>query len=154
MTNNSGLTRFSGRAVRVLALTAVPAFLLVQSSVAQNAARVDRGGGGATSGPSDKDTRPYDKHDFTGLWARNPGPFKQPACPECRDRGPVAYGFFGEIPPRTPEGEKKFQMNRPTKGFDREAKRLEPTRTSTSLFAARLRRRCPTIRSSGASRWD
>ena len=38
MTNNSGLTRFSWRAVRVLALTAVPMFLLVQSSAAQNGA--------------------------------------------------------------------------------------------------------------------
>ena len=114
MTNNSGLVRFSWHAVRALALTAVPAFLLVPSSAAQNVAKVDRV---ATSAGSDKDTRPYDKHDFTGLWARNPGPFKQPACPECRDRGPVAYGYFGEVPPRTPEGEKKFQMNRPTKGF-------------------------------------
>ncbi len=35
MTNNSGLARVSRHAVRALALTAVPAFLLVQSSVAQ-----------------------------------------------------------------------------------------------------------------------
>jgi hypothetical protein len=115
MTNNSGLARFSRHAVTALALTAVPAFLLVQSSAAQNVANAARG---ATSGPSDKDTRTYDKHDFTGLWARNPGPFEQPACTECRDRGPVAYGFFGDVPPRTPEGEKKFQMNKPTKGYE------------------------------------
>jgi hypothetical protein len=121
MTNNSGLARFSGRAVRVLALTAVPAFLLIQSSAAQNTGDARREGQAKTSGPSDKDTRPYDKHDFTGLWARNPGPFKQPACPECRDPGPGipgGYGFFGDVPPRTPEGEKKFQMNRPTKGLE------------------------------------
>ena len=115
MTNNTGFARFSGRAIRLLALTAAPAFLLVQSSAAQNAANAARG---ETSGPSDKDTRTYDKHDFTGLWARNPLPFNQPACPECRDRGPVSYGFFGDVPLRTPEGEKKFQMNRPTKGFE------------------------------------
>src|SRR5215475_15247875 len=112
MIHNSGLARFSWHAVRVLALTAGLAFLLVQSSAAQNAANAVRG---ETSGPSDKDTRPYDKHDFTGLWARNPQPFNQPACPECRDRGPVSYGFFGDVPPRTPAGEKKFQMNKPTK---------------------------------------
>ena len=128
MTNNSGLARFSWRAVRVLALTAVPMFLLVQSSAAQNGANATRAARGArveTSGPSDKDTRPYDKHDFTGLWAHNPGAFHQPACPECRDIGPVAYGFFGDVPPRTPEGEKRFQMNRPTKGFEPGTKEAE-----------------------------
>ena len=113
MTNNSGLARFSRRALRVLALTAVTAFLLVQSSVAQNAANAGRR---ETSGPSDKDTRPYDKHDFNGLWARGPELFKQPACPECRDTGP-SYGFFGDVPPRTAEGEKRFQLNKPTKGY-------------------------------------
>jgi len=122
MTDNTGFARLSGRAMRVLALTAVPAFLLVQSSLAQNAANPGRGAraarGETSSGPSDKDTRPYDKHNFSGLWARNPLPFNQPACPECRDNGPVAYGFFGDVPPRTAEGEKKFQMNRPTKGFE------------------------------------
>jgi hypothetical protein len=113
MTNNSGLVRFSRRALKVLALAAVPAFLLVQSSVAQNVAT-------SRNTPfvnSDKDTRPYDKRDFNGLWARNPSAqFHQPACPECRDPGP-SYGFFGDVPPRTPEGEKRFQMNRPTKGY-------------------------------------
>ena len=44
MTSNSGLARFSWHAVRVLALTAVPAFLLVPSSVAQQ-----QGGGRAMS---------------------------------------------------------------------------------------------------------
>jgi len=120
MTNNTRFARFPGRAIRALALTAVPALLLVQSSLAQNTAngrgaRVDR------SVSSDKDTSKYDKHDFTGLWAHNPPIFGLPACPECRDPGPGVpggYGFFGEIPPRTPEGEKKFQMNRPTKGLE------------------------------------
>src|SRR5258708_39897956 len=107
MIKTLGLGRFSGRAIKALALTAVHALLLVQSSPAQNAANAARA---EASGPSDKDTHPYDKHDFTGLWARNPLPFNQPECPECRDRGPVAYGFFGDVPPRTPEGEKKFQM--------------------------------------------
>ena len=75
---NNNSAQISWHAVRALALTAVPVFLLVQSSVAQNAARI----AGKVSGndvnktyqTSDKDTRPYDKHDFNGLWARNPSP--------------------------------------------------------------------------------
>jgi hypothetical protein len=109
--------RFPRFFVSALSVTAISAFLLVPGSAAQNAvARVARPAGAA--GNSDKDTRPYDKHDFTGLWARNPLPFKEPACPECRDNGPIAYGFFGEVPKRTAEGEKKFQLNKPTKGFE------------------------------------
>jgi hypothetical protein len=121
MTNNAGFARFSGRAARLLALTAVSAFLLVPSSTAQNAANAGRGARVDRSVSSDKDTRQYDKHDFTGLWAHNPPLWDQPACPECRDPGPNipgAYGFFGDVPPRTPEGEKRFQMNRPTKGLE------------------------------------
>ena len=87
MTNN--LARF--------ALLAVPAFLLGQTSVPQK------------SEPSDKDTRPYDKHDFNGIWARNPSAqFHQPPCPECRDNSRPSYGFFGDIPPLTAEGKKRF----------------------------------------------
>jgi len=64
------------------------------------------------------DTRPYDKHDFNGIWARNPSAqFNQPPCPECRDNSRPSYGFFGDIPPMTPEGEKRFMANRPTKGY-------------------------------------
>ena len=80
-----------------------------------------RGGraGGDPNASSDTDKRPYDKHDFTGLWSRNPQQFKLPACPECRDRGPApGYGFFGDIPPRTPAGEKKFQLNKPGRGYE------------------------------------
>ena len=40
MTRNSDLTRYSGHALRVLALTTVPLFVLVPSSVAQDAAKV------------------------------------------------------------------------------------------------------------------
>ena len=67
---------------------------------------------------SDKDTRPYDKHDFNGIWARNPSAqFGQPPCPECRDNSRPSYGYFGDIPPMTPEGEKRFKANHPTKGY-------------------------------------
>ena len=110
MTNNSGWARFCRPVLTVLALAAVPAVLLAQNPGAQN----DRNKPWVNS---DKDTRPYDKRDFNGLWARNPAAqFGQPPCPECRDPGP-SYGFFGDVPPMTPEGEKRFQMNRPTKGY-------------------------------------
>jgi hypothetical protein len=118
MTNNKS-AKCSWYAATALAL-AIPAFLLAQNSLVQNVAKVDRH---ETSASSDKDTRPYDKHDFNGLWARNPSAqFGQPPCPECRNVGPiegyfVTYGFFGDVPPRTAEGEKRFQMNRPTKGY-------------------------------------
>jgi hypothetical protein len=66
-------------------LVAFPAILLAQAP-----------GGGAAGGPnrgkpedafisSDKDTRPYNKHDFNGLWSRNPQTYGLPACSECRD---------------------------------------------------------------------
>jgi hypothetical protein len=122
MTHNGDLARFSRHALRALALTAVPAFLLVQSSVAQNAGRAARKVVGddvnKTYPISDKDTRPYDKHDFNGIWARNPSAqFHQPPCPECRDDSRPSYGYFGDVPPMTPEGEKRFMANRPTKGY-------------------------------------
>ena len=122
MTHNGEFARFSRHALRALALTAVPAFLLVQSSVAQNAGRAARKATGddvnKTYPLSDKDTRSYDKHDFNGIWARNPSAqFHQPPCPECRDDSRPSYGYFGDVPPMTPEGEKRFLANRPTKGY-------------------------------------
>ena len=120
MSNDTGLVRlssarlsmrFAACAVTALALAAAPAALQAQTGAARPATA-------AASGPSDKDTRPYDKHDFRGLWARNPLPFHEPACPECRDNGPVAYGFFGDVPPLTAEGQKRFEKNLPSKGWE------------------------------------
>jgi hypothetical protein len=117
MTRNSDLRRFT---LRTLAFTVIPAVMLVQSAAAQNAgART----GGDPNASSDKDTRPYDKHDFSGLWSRNPGQFKMAPCPECRDNGPApGYGFFGDVPPRTAAGEKKFQLNKPGRGYELNSK--------------------------------
>jgi hypothetical protein len=69
---------------------------------------------------SDTDKRAYNKHDFTGLWARNPQAYGLPACPECREMPPVApgYGFLGTPPPRTPEGEKRLLTSRPGRGYE------------------------------------
>ncbi len=110
MTNSNGLARFSRYALRAFALTAVSAFLLVQNSVAQS-------GGDHWGANSDTDTRSYDKRDFNGLYARNPAPLGLPACPECGRNGPISYGFFGDVPPMTPEGQRRFEANRPTKGW-------------------------------------
>lgn len=71
------------------------------------------------TGPSDTDTRRYDKRDFSGLWSRTPQQYGLPACPECRD--PVTwpgYGFFGNTPPRTPEGQRRFEQNKPARGIE------------------------------------
>ena len=115
MTHKGALARSSWHAVKMLALTTIPALLLAQSPVTQNAARV---ASKTAAEPSDKDTRPYDKHDFNGFWARNPSAqFHQPPCPECRDNSRPSYGFFGDVPPLTAEGKKRFDANRPTKGY-------------------------------------
>jgi hypothetical protein len=124
MTRNS---RFSNLFVRVV-LAALPAAVLLQSATAQTPAPAGRGRGNTPAGDpyasSDKDTRPYDKHDFSGLWSRNPATYKLPACPECRDQVnvPAGYGFFGDVPPRTPAGEKKFQLNKPSRGYELNSK--------------------------------
>jgi hypothetical protein len=70
-------------------------------------------------GSSDTDTRKYDKREFSGLWGRAPEQYGLPGCPECRD--PVdfpGYGYFGGPPPRTPEGERRFQLNKPARGIE------------------------------------
>lgn len=68
---------------------------------------------------SDKDTRPYDKRDFNGLWARNPQTYDLPPCPECGDPGPwTGYGYHGTPPPRTAEGERRLQLNKPSRGLE------------------------------------
>src|SRR5579863_6780229 len=91
----------------VLALSCEAA--LAQNPTGQNIRGAAKGDPYASS---DTDKRPYDKHDVNGLWSRNPSQFKLAPCPECREHGPApGYGFFGTPPPRTPEGEKKFQLN-------------------------------------------
>jgi hypothetical protein len=73
----------------------------------------------ADGGSSDTDTRSYDKRDFSGLWSRAPQQYGLAPCPECRD--PVTwpgYGFFGNTPPRTPEGQRRFEQNKPARGLE------------------------------------
>jgi len=74
-------------------------------------------------GISDNDTRAYDKHNFSGLWSRSPEAYGQGPCPECREPvGWPGYGFFGDIPPRTAEGERRFNLNKPARGLELNSK--------------------------------
>jgi len=78
---------------------------------------------------SDTDTSVYDKRDFSGLWSRAPDISGQPPCPECRDTLIFPnYGFHGTPPPRTPEGQRRFELNKPARGLelDSEAANARP----------------------------
>ena len=110
MANNSGSVRFARRAVMVATLAGVPAALLAQ----------ERGAAADAYAITDTDTRPADARDFSGLWSRNAGNYPEvPACPECRDGVDwPGYGFFGSPPPRTAEGERRFQLNKPARGLE------------------------------------
>src|SRR6058998_77765 len=113
MANNNGLARITWRIVIVLFLIAAPLAILAQQ----------RGAPANPDAITDTDKTPYDKHDFTGLWARNPQTYGLPACAECRDTpNAPGYGFFGTPPPRTPEGEKRFQANKPGRGYELNSK--------------------------------
>ena len=107
MTLRSGLAK-------IFPVAVIPAALWVQSAAAQPPAP-----GPASTESSDKEKRAYDKHDFSGLWSRNPAQFHLAPCPECRDHGQApGYGYFGDVAPRTAAGEKKFQLNKPGRGFE------------------------------------
>jgi len=112
------MTSFSKLALSAVAVAAIPMLLLMQTATAQNA-NMRGGAKGDPYASSDTDTRPYDKRDFNGLWSRNPSTYKLPNCPECREHGPApGYGFFGTPPARTAEGEKRFQLNKPGRGWE------------------------------------
>ena len=137
MTQWAGFADLMRRAATAATMLTGVAATLVQAAAAQGA-----GGGliGRTAGKpedalvsSDQDTRPYDKHDFNGLWARNPVTFGLPPCPECGDPGPwpsTSYGFHGTPPPRTAEGERRFDLNRPARGIEIDS---EQARARTDL---------------------
>ena len=116
MAKKNALMRVTGAVVTVLiALTAVPMEMQAQ----QRGGR----GAGAAPDPGDTDTRPYDKHDFSGLWARNPQAYGLGPCTECRDQALApGYGFFGTVPPRTAEGEKRLLANKPGRGYELNSK--------------------------------
>ena len=113
MANNKGLTRIPWRLLVALVLIAAPLAILAQQ----------RGAPVNPDAITDADKTPYDKHDFSGLWARNPQTYGLPACNECRDVAIApGYGFFGVVPPRTPEGEKRLLANKPGRGYELNSK--------------------------------
>lgn len=68
---------------------------------------------------SDQDTAAYDKRNFNGLWSRAPEQFGLAPCPECRDTVlPPGYGFYGNTPARTEEGQRRFELNKPARGLE------------------------------------
>jgi len=113
-----------------IAAAGICALLLTESALAQDVG--GRGGGGGTGlagrgafggtgaeGSSDNDTRDYDRRDFNGLWSRSPDQYDLGPCPECRDPASwPGYGFFGETPPMTPEGQARFESYRPARGIE------------------------------------
>jgi hypothetical protein len=57
-------------------------------------------------------SRPFNPKDISGIWSRNPAGFGGGGvCRGCGDRG---YG--NEVPPFTPEGQKRFDANKPSYG--------------------------------------
>src|SRR5262249_48081752 len=107
MTNNGFVTRMVCAFLAAVALASVSSSALTQNPKAGNS--------------SDTDTHPYNKHDFGGLWSHNPQEVGLSPCPECREQYPIpvpGYGYFGDVPARTPEGEHKLQMTRHGRGFE------------------------------------
>lgn len=59
-----------------------------------------------------QDSRPFNPRDIAGIWSRNPQGFGGGAtCADCGDRG-----FGNDVPPFTPEGQKRFDANKPSYG--------------------------------------
>ena len=110
------------RALPVAALTAAVMLALTSTTAAQNQWV------GPLAASSDTDKRQYDKRDFTGIWTHTPANYNLPACPECAEQHPIrvpGYGYFGDVPPRTPEGEKKLMATRHGRGFEPDAPELK-----------------------------
>lgn len=60
--------------------------------------------------------RPFDAHDLAGIWSRNSGGYGGGGtCFDCGDRG-YAGGTRDEWPVFTPEGQKRFDANKPSYG--------------------------------------
>jgi hypothetical protein len=99
---------------RTWLIATVAGVLAAQTAAAQAPAAAPGG-----IGNSDQATGDYDPRDFSGLWSRSPNQYNLPPCPECRDPASwPGYGFFGETPPMTAEGERRFEANKPARGIE------------------------------------
>lgn len=78
--------------------------ILVVSSVALAQAPAGQRGGRGNAAAAAPDTRPFDAHDLSGFWFRNGG-----------DRS-IRGSKMSDVPPMTPEGEKRFNANSPARG--------------------------------------
>ena len=84
MTRDKLATQLADRVVAVVVSVAPVAMLATLAALATVAAYAQpqlpgQGfgrGGGRASGPSDTDTREYDKRDFAGLWSRSPDQYQ------------------------------------------------------------------------------
>jgi hypothetical protein len=63
----------------------------------------------------------FDPHDIGGYWSRGPQEFGLPACADCREPA-SGYGFGVDVPPLTPEGQKRFDANKTGKGWAPDSK--------------------------------
>ena len=82
------------------------------------AQRGQAGRGQQAAAPKPASNAPFDHHDISGVWTRNPRTFDKtaPPCPECAD-DLGGYGFGLDVPPFTPEGQKRFDANKTGKGL-------------------------------------
>src|SRR6202045_804958 len=97
---------------RVPASVGVYATLLLAPVLFAQGGRGPGGRGGILAHDPANDTKPYDKHDLSGIWSRNGSPGGYGGGGTCRDCGDRGYG--NDVPPFTPLGQKKFEANKPS----------------------------------------
>src|SRR5436305_15296542 len=96
--------------ILIVALVAVVVFSLVMAAQNRGAQRGQQQQG--AQGNATPDNRPFKVRDLAGIWSRNSGGYcGGGTCRECGDRG-----FVNNVPPFTPEGQKRFDANKPSYG--------------------------------------
>jgi hypothetical protein len=115
----------------IVAIVAILVLSLPVLAQGQRAGGGQRGGGGAAPAAQAGGGRgqrglnevyeqrtdvPFQPHDIAGIWSRNSGGYGGGGtCPDCGDRG-YAGGSPAEFPTFTPEGQKRFDLNKPSYG--------------------------------------
>jgi hypothetical protein len=98
----------------VQASLAVSAALLLSPLVFAQGGGGRGGRGGIPAHNPANDSKPYDKHEISGIWSRNGSPGGYGGGGTCRDCGDRGYG--NDVPPFTPLGQKMFDANKPSYG--------------------------------------